>query len=297
MLLVTGDPGTGKTALLDRVAERLERRWAVHRVQAPLGRGGTAALFEAAVRSATGRLGEIDAVLDSLPNPSVLVLDDLEAWWTRGPGGWVVLERIVELVDRRGDQLLVLAALNRRTLDTVDRGVGLRDRAVEIVECGPVGVEAVERAVLLRHWSSGCTFRLDGRDERQVAALSRVRVFSAIYARSRGNMAAALHAWVASITNLDGQVLDVAVPAADRLSALAELPPSWDACLSQVVLHKQLDLARARTLRGFGAAEAEHLQVLARAGLVVGTPERGYRIDPFVRHEVVRHLAERGVLP
>ncbi len=297
IVLVTGDPGTGKTALLGRLADGLARQVEVFRVQTPLGRVGTVAVFESAIRSATGRQGPLEAVLESLPHHSVLVLDDLEAWWTRGPEGWAVLEALAGIVDRHGDRVLLAASINRRTLDAVDAAVGLRDRALEVVECGPMGVETIERAVLLRHWSSGCTFEYEGRDEGHVPSLARARLFSGLYARSRGNVAAALHAWVASIAAVDGQTLRIRSPAVDRLSVLDDLPASWDAVLAQVVLHKRLDPGRIAGLRGFSGDGAGRLAVLARAGLLAGSHQRGYEIDPYVRHEVVRHLVERGVLP
>jgi Cdc6-like AAA superfamily ATPase len=132
VLLVVGRPGSGKTALCQRIAHKALDPKTVHWVQPPAGGSTELSVFREALRTATGGPeGEVgcDELLERLPEHATLVLDDVELWWERDEHGFAVMDELLRLIARHGHRTLFVLGMGHhafRLLSTLRR---LSDRA------------------------------------------------------------------------------------------------------------------------------------------------------------------------
>jgi len=297
-IVVTGERGAGKTALIEVAVERLLGGRPVHRISAPPGGSCSTQTFAAILRRELRLSGSCSDVLDALPDGSVLVLSDLELWWERSPSGLAVLELLVELIARHSDHVLFVLEIGSHMLRLIENFVPLSAEALVVVECGPVNAEAIKEIVLLRHSSTGLKYTLADREEEELSEWSKAQLFNAHFRRSDGNIGAALSGWVSSIAAFDGKLLQVDKPVALDDDAMARIPPSCIGILVQLVLHQQLTVQRLSHLSGEpSVALSADLARLRRMGLLSRRRRDILEIEPAARNLVHRSLRNQGLLP
>src|SRR5690606_34232816 len=173
----------------------------------------------------------------------------------------------------------------------------LSDRALGVIECGPVSAETLKDVVTLRHESTGLGFELDGRAESALSQWAVARLFAAHFQYCRGLIGVAQQSWITHISQCDKQRLRIQRPRAVRAHSFDELPMEHTTLLLQLCLHKQLHEERMNRLRP-GAADANRqlLASLIRMGLVVEPRPHVYEVNRFIQHLLVQSLRERGLL-
>ena len=190
-----------------------------------------------------------------------------------------------------------MAEVGRQSLDLLERLRSIEDRALAVIECGPLPAEALKEIVMLRHASAGLRYELRGRDEGDLGPMRQARLFSSYFDYSLGNVGAALGAWLTHVDEVDGKRLEVRAPVAPTVDVLEELRPPFVALLVQLVLHKQLTHVRLIEMTGLDPGELEHqLSALLRMGLVLESSEGVLQIDGHVRHLVLEAFRRQGVL-
>ncbi|MEZ4318300.1 MAG: hypothetical protein R3F61_12390 [Myxococcota bacterium] len=297
-IVVTGEHGSGKTALLEVGVERFLGKRRVHRITPPSGGSCDPALFTEVLRRELRLSGSADAVLRSLPAGSVIVLYDLELWWERTPDGLAVLELLLQLVADHGDHCLFLIEIGKHALRMLEHFVPLSAEALAVVECGPVDAETLKEIVTLRHSSTGLSYVLDDRDEEELSEWARAQLFNAHFRRSEGNIGGALVSWVTGVRAFDGKRLTVEqLPALDD-DAMSHVPPSCIGILVQLVLHQQLTPARLRRVTGESAVALDaDLARLRRMGLIGRGRRDVVQIEPAASSLVHGSLRARRLLP
>ena len=307
-LLIVGEPHSGKTSLTRFTARRHFETRTKFNVLPPRGGSADLALFEArlAKELAPGlerpNLGpgvheSWDEILAAVPSGSVLMFHDLELWWERGPDGLAVLTKLTELIARWGDRLLFILELNVHALRFISRSLPLADSALAVVECQPFAAEQLKQVIEGRHRSTGLRFALDERDEDQLPAWQRARLFTRYFDYSGGYVGVALQAWISHIDRIDGEVLAMRAPKRASAEILDELRIEWIAVILQLVLHKRLTRARLARVSGLDQANVDRqLDALARAGLIDEDKQGAIALDRYVSHLVITNLRDRGYL-
>lgn len=297
-LIVTGARGSGTSSLCHRITTELLDRRHVLRILPPSHDEPTVQALETALRAATGREGDVDAILRTLPEPTTVLVDDLEQWWTRAPGGLAVVERLLEHVERHGDRVLFVLAGSAPSLEIMGRLVPLFDGALSVISCARMDVAQIERAITVRHGTTGLRYAVGAHQQDALRPWARVRLFATLFDRSGGNVGAALRAWVASIDRVQGEQLHLDPHAPDLLGALADLRVDLDALLVQLALHKHIGPARLERVSGLPRAElTRQTETLMRMGLLTRARTGTLALDRYVQHHVIQHLTQRGILP
>ena len=297
-IVVTGDPGSGKSALIEVALDRFLSERAVYRVSPPPGGSVSLAAFEDALRRAFGLSGSSHEILQALPSGSVVVLQELELWWERSDQGHVVLEHLLELIGAHSQRCLFLLEVGAAPLHFMRHFLALSGEALAEVECGPVDAETIKDIVTLRHRSTGLTYVLGHAAESALSEFARARLFTAHFHRSQGNIGAALGSWIAGITACEGDQLRIALPEALDDDPMGGIPPGCLALLLQLELHKRLTPERLAAL----SQEPDHalqadLARLRRMGLVGQTRRDRIEVAPAARNLVHRYLKAGGLLP
>ena len=123
------------------------------------------------------------------------------------------------------------------------------------------------------------------------------RLFSAHFDAAAGNMAAALRGWLAHVESCEDQDITIRRPATADWSALDALDADGKTLLLQLILHKEASRGRIRRILGQPDAVVDDLiRELTHAALVVEHPSRGFALNPYIQHHVIRHFRGRGLV-
>ncbi len=296
LVLVVGDPGSGKTSTVQQLAAALSPPALVW-VPSPEGGSVSVAEFERAL-SHDSRWGSSQELFPRLVDGSLVVIDDLELWWERREGGLDVIDRLLELVEQHGRRLRFIVSVNEHAFELLDRITALSASASSVLSCDPFSAEELRHATLRRHRSTGFTFQLGEDAETSLGEWDLARLFSAHFDATGGNIAGALRGWLAYIEQVreDGG-LSIRRPSTLDWGALDALDGDAKTLLLQLVIHKEASPERLRRVMGRPARVVDGMvRSLRAAGLVVSHPSRGATLNPFLRHRVVAHFRSRGLL-
>jgi amino acid transporter len=297
-LVVIGERNAGKTALCRRIVARQLTNQTVHRIPAPAGGSIDPAAFKRAFESAVGTRGNWDAIFRALPENCAIVLSDVELWWERSENGLVVIDELLRLIDEYGRRCLFILDLSAHAFSFINRFRPLADKALAVIECGPVAAESLKEIVTLRHASTGLKFELNGKAEDQLAPWTQARLFTSHFDYAHGNLGAALRSWISYVDKVSDDVLQISVPQGRGWDVLDELKVEWVALLLQFLLHKQLTFERLTRVTGLEPAGLRRdLDSLIRMGLVSENRQGVLETNRFVEHLVLDRFEKRGLLP
>ena len=297
-LIVTGAPRSGKASFCQFVAGRHFDAGHVFQVYPMAGGSVDTDAFAERFGAAVGFHGDWPEIFQTLPEPCAVVLHGVERWWQRSYDGTAVLDLICDLVDRYSDRCLFVLHLSTHAFELIDRLLRLSDRALAVVECGPVDAKALRDIVMLRHRSTGLRYELHGRAEEDLAAWRLASVFTRHFAFGKGRVGTTLQAWVSHIDGVENDTLAIRLPSRPNTDVLYKLRMRWVALLCQLVLHREVTFERLLRITGLSEPELRaDLDPLRRMGLVTESAVHGsLQLNHWVEHLVVDHLIERGIL-
>ena len=294
-LIVTGEPGSGKTSVIQQFVASLSPPQLVW-VQSPTGGSVSVVETERALTHGS-RFHSADELLPRLVDGSVIVIDDFELWWERREGGLQAVEHLLDQVDEHSHRLRFVIGVNQHAYNVLDRLVRLTASANAVETCHPFSAQDLRHAIMRRHRSTGLRFTLEGRPEDSLGELAMARLFSAHFDAAAGNMAAALRGWLAHVESCEDQDITIRRPTTADWSALDALDADGKTLLLQLILHKEASRGRIRRILGQPDAVVDDLiRELTHAALVVEHPSRGFALNPYIQHHVIRHFRGRGLV-
>ncbi len=294
-LLITGDPGSGRSSLVARLAQR-QVRSQVLRVVPPPHATAKLATFEDHLRHALGSDGDVEATLAQLPIGTMVVVDDLDLWWERHGGGLEVVERLLGLIDRFGGRCLFVVSVTTVGERLLRRLVRFEERFLGSIHLEPFSAEALRDIVLIRHRSTGMGLTVDGRPTHGLADWRMARFFNQLFDRTHGNVGESLQSWIASITLLEQDAVHVETVETPRLGALRDLLPQQRALLATLMVHRRVSPDGVRRTMEVEPQELDaEIAALRRCGMV---EEAGgaLRLSRYMEPDLRRDLQTRGVL-
>lgn len=296
-IVITGERGSGKTSLIQRLATSVLARRPLHRVVAPRDGSTDPEVLASAIAKVVGDSGTAREVVGRLPDDTVLVFDDLELWWERSEDGLCAVEALVSLVEAFGDRILFVIAVSSKAFAFIDHYQPLADDALAVLECTPMPAEALKSICMLRHGSTGLELELDGKSEAQLTEWKLARLFSSHFDRCGGHIGSALRSWIACVRAVRGTTLVLEPPKAPRWELIDELRPSHKALLIQLLLHKALSRERLARIAGPPSGEVMHdVDTLVRMGLISESHQHTLTINPFVQYAVIDRFQRKGLI-
>ncbi len=297
-LVIVGDGGSGKSALAQMVVRTHVDHERIFRLVPPAGGSVDPVVFAERMQDALQVRGTLEEVLRTVPEGSALVLEDVELWWERSPDGLAVIDVLLDAIGRHGDRCLFVLELNTRAFRAIDRFRGLAQRALAVLECGPVDSRTLREMIELRHGSTGFGWELDGRPADALSDWRRARFFAGHFDAARGLVGPALQGWLVCVASLQGETLAMRQPSAPDDSVLDELSAGQRALLVQFVLHKAVTPARLLRVTGIAPERLDaEVGTLVRMGLLVREGEEVLTLNRYLQHHVTRDLEDRRMLP
>ena len=229
-----------------------------------------------------------------LPAGTVIVIDDLDLWWERRPGGLEAIEELLDVVATTGDRVGFVLGGGTHAVRLIDALRPLTRVAYLQVGCAPLTARQLDQVVMARHGSTGLRLKVGQRVGDAIGPWSRARLFDAHFDYSHGNVGYALRAWVAHVDALADEVLAVRTPAPLDWDALDDLRPELVAVLLELLLHKQVTADKLARVTGRPIGDLRDvLAELVGVGLATQNRRRVVQLNPFVHVPVVDWLRRR----
>lgn len=296
-ILVLGNANAGRTTLCRRLAEAWCTAQKVVHLYPPEGGCIDPMQLKSRLEDAVKTHGDYDEIFRAIPQGGVLVINDLELWWERSPGGMAVIDVLLELVDRFSDRITFLVNTNPYSYQIINQVRTITQSFVGVVECGPFDVEEIQQAVLRRHRSTGLSFQLSGHDEPTLSDFALARLFTRYFDVSSGNIGVAFQTWISAIDSVSGESLSIHTPTRPAIDPLLNMDWEWMVWMQQFVIHKHLTEGRvARIFRSRPNQVIPMIFTLKRAGLLIESQPGILEINPYIRPLIVQALREIEML-
>jgi amino acid transporter len=252
--------------------------------------------FELALSEATGVNGDGDQIMDTIPEGSVLIINDLELWWERSQQGLEVIKFIGDLIDKYSRKCLFVINIGSHSAGLINKLMPFNNYFIEMIKCTPFESEELKELIIKRHHSTGLELVFDKKNE-PLTEIKMAKLFDAYFNYSKGNPGVALHAWLANITSVTHEQLSIRSVSSPSLNALREVHEDWLLVLSLLILHKHLSKNRLLKISQMNSPEFEIIVLaMIRAALIIEKKAGIFTVNPDLEPLVVQVLKEKNVI-
>ena len=296
-VMVVGEPHSGKTSLCRMIALKTFDRNRIYRIYAPDGGSINPGVFYRQLSQELKSSGNREDILGNVPQGSAIIINDLELWWERSPGGFAVVDEIIRLILRYSDRYLFILNANTHGFRLINTIRSIEDLFLAVIECDPLDAEDIQKAIMLRHESTGLQFELNGLPEDRISEIGYAKLFTRFFDYCAGNVGIALHAWISHIERVEKDRLTLRMPQRPDLHILKQMESDRVLWLLQFIVHKRL--TSTRLCRVFRKQENEiqkQLRILLRSGLIVERSPDVFEINPFLVSFVIETFTRQKVL-
>ena len=293
--LILGERFSGKSTLSQSIAIKSFEKSKIFHLYPPEGGSALVREFKDRLSETLQSQGSFEQIFSTLQANSVLIIHDLELWWQRSPDGFAVIDALAGLINAYGSRCFFIINCNTHSYKFINRIQSLDNMFIQVMECQPFDAEEIQKAILLRHQSSGLKFQLGSVSEENISNLRKARLFNSYFDTSGGNIGYALHSWISNITKVHQQYIEIKVP--QNYSAFSALNTSWQVWLQQFILHKQLTTERIEQVNRQAIHETDKmLQSFKRSGILVEAPAGVFSINPYIYPMLAKQFKETGLL-
>ncbi len=310
MLVISGERRSGKSSLSRHLANLHYRKQQIFVVRAPQESTADTELFQRRLhetivkeRTLTPFLREyrteesLYAVLDSLQGKLTVIINDLELWWERKPGGTCVVEKILELTKRYNNKILFIVNVNKFASRVINQLTNINTWALDIIYCQPFSAKEIKELITERHKAGGMKFVLNKKSEHQMTNLDYASLFNHLFNLSGGNPGYAIQMWLAAIKKISGTTIYLQKPVAIDGAFTRELSRDEIVYILQFVLHRRFSAPHlAAIMDSDPSATQEMLTLMQQKGLLTEKYTGVYSLTPALVPQLVKKLRNLELL-
>ena len=294
-LLVLGERNSGKTAFCRHMSSVHLKSQHVFTVFPPPKDGSSVTAFEHALSKATGRRGDAEKVIGSLPAGSAVIVNDMELFWEKSQEGGQVLKQLYALIDQFSNKVLFICNINPFAWQKINATHNASQYFIEEIQLLPFDAESLRDLVMKRHQSSGMSIGYEAGEP--LSEVQMAKLFSQYFKYSNGVAGTALGGWLANIRKITGNNLIIRMPEYPSLEVFDSLDKDWGTLLKELVLHKRLGKASIERVTHWSPEKVETvLLAMQRAGLLIEKVAGTYQIDAFILPFLTDVMQENEVL-
>ena len=295
-ILFTGEPLSGLSYLLENVINTLINKKVIQ-LKAPRRHNRLAEkLIHESLILATDIHEDTATILGKLPTGTVIIIEDLELWWTRRAKGSDYIQYINDLIAQHGHRLLFIMSTNVYFYQHIRQYIDIDANLLDTIMVNPLGTEEIKRVLLKRHHSGGMSYHWNQIPEKELSIREQNKLFRRITNASEGNIGTALFLWLGNIQSIEDNNVHIGELILDPIPPV--LSAEWEIMLLQLLLHKQLTFSRLCSI--YSSKEKQTVKAildsLIRANLLVETTGRMIKINPYVQPYLVRYFRRCGVV-
>ncbi len=296
-LLILGDNNSGKTFFAQYFVNKYYQDATIYNVTPPYGGSANVQIFKQSLENTFEIKGSYYRIFKSLPEKSVLIIDDLSLWWEKSANGSEVIDQIKDLISKYSSKCLFVVLLQKHSFELINRMSSIENYFINTIELQAFNSEELQQIVLARHQSGGMKIKLANSLREHLRPWDYARLFAKYFTYSKGNAGVVLTAWLANITDIEKDYITIAAPKVPDLTVLENLKPEWYLLLLQLILHKRANLRKLSRISLESIQEMKaKIESLKRSGLVVEMQPGIFEINNYLYPHIKNILIEKEML-
>ena len=296
-VFITGVNGAGKTTLSRHAVNHMFKRQNSIWISPPMDGTTNPEILLEELKKQTGINDDYAGIFNSLPFESVILIDDLELWWERRPGGGDALEQLFELVKLYSSKVFFIINCNIHAYKPIQEIYNLNQYSQATINCSTLNAKELQQMILQRHKSSGLSLMYNGNDEETISQLSYSILFNRYLNVSEGIPGVAVNTWIANIKNVDDDTIEIKKPERISPGILYDLPKDWLLFLTIFLQHKNLSEQKLSRIAALDLSSASNMiQSLQNAGLIEKTTNNVYAIVRNIEPLITEVCDEKGLI-
>lgn len=296
-ILILGERNSGKSFFSNQLIKEMDTKGESYSINPPYTGSVNVEDLLRSFQSATEIQGSFAKIFTDIPPKSVFFMDDLELWWEKSPQGMLVVDQLMSIINRFGQQHLFVVISNIHSFRLINKYRKIESNFLGLVELLPFNARQLKDVIMYRHTSSSMTFNMNNIPESRYRSWNYARLFSRLFNYSEGNPGVVLQAWVKSIEDVDKTVIKMKKAKIPDTSSLRYLETEWMIFILQFLLHKRMNLAKLIRVSQDSRAEViKKVRILKRAGVVIQLGEDILDLNPFMLPFLRRALTKRELI-
>lgn len=296
-IMILGERNSGKSFFSNYIIQKLEVKGEVFYINPPYTGSISVPELLKNFQNATENTGSIAKIFNDIPAKSIFFIDDLELWWEKSSGGMQVIEQLMNIINRYGNQHLFVVMGNIHSFRLMTRYKKIESNFLKLIELRPFNARQLKEVVMKRHSTSSMSFNINKIPEARYRSWNYARLFSRFFNYSEGNPGVTLQAWIKSVNEVDKSVISLEKPKLPDTAPLRFLEIEWMIFILHFLLHKRMNLAKlVRVSQESRVDVIKKVRILKRAGILVEIGDDILDIDPYVLPFLRKALVKRELL-
>ncbi len=296
-LLITGERDSGKSSFSKIIVKQFMPGYQKHIIKAPKGEKPDNKSWDNALKKSFGTDRNIADYLDTQPSNKVIIIDDIELWWSRTDNGQEYLNRFLELINIYGKKFFFIVNCNTHAYNFLNSIYNFDDYFLGHVQCEPLEARELKDMIMLRHKAGGLKFELNKKNEDNFSEWDFAKLFNKYFELTRGNPGQTAKAWISNIKKINGDLLIIDLPKKPPTYYLNEISDDLWIVISQFLLHRRLDIEKLSDVLCQTQPQTRMIvQNMLRAGIVEEKFKDTYALNPYLEPVIERKLRNKKML-
>ena len=295
-LIITGDRNSGKTTLSKYIAKTLLPNHSLHSVRPPKGGSTFESDFSEALSISLNIETAPSQFIASSPQKRVIIINDLELWWTRHESGFEVIQKILTLIELHSKKVLFIINCRAISYQLINRLINIDNYVMGHISCEPFDAKELKELVIIRHQTGGLRFVLNNKSEESLSEWNYAKLFNRYFNLSGGNPGYTLQSWLANISKVVGKTIYISPPTIPNLSHLDGISDDLWMVILQIALHRRCTPTRLSIILRQSEKETRLLLTeMLRSGLVEERFTNVFALNPILEPFLLNKMREKGL--
>lgn len=253
-------------------------------------------LIDKAFKDASGLNLPINEIINKIPKNSVIIIEDIELWWTRTEEGLNNALYLNNLIKKYSHKVLFILSCNIYSYQLLRKALNIDYNLLETIMLNPMKIQDIKKAIIERHKSGGLKYKWRGKPEEEMSKRKENQIIKRIASVSQGNIGTSLYTWLGNIQEVENNTLEFLN--IENKSMPNVLNYEQDNILLQVLLHKEISIKNIKKIYQQENIEniQNNLKSLIRMGLIDEIRINNYRLNPFIALEIVKYLRKKELI-
>jgi amino acid transporter len=296
-LMIRGENSSGKSFFVNYLVHKHLSKKAIYTVTPPFAGSVSEAEFVRALQRATENPDSIKKTLENLPDKSVIIIEDMELWWEKTPGGFKVIKLICNLIEDFGNRILFIITANSHAYKSINRFIKIDSHLLSVIDCIPFNAEELKNIIMLRHKSGSMKLVFDDIKESDMRSWDYAMLFNTYFNYTHGNVGLSLQTWMANIVRVADGSLYIKSPRRPDTSVLNKLNPETLIFLVQFILHKRLNIEKIQRIMLMNLPDVKEKIYLLKRAAIISEPQQGvFILNPNLHTFIREKFIEKELL-